>query len=792
MFTFSEITKPQKTLILCSVFIAGTGVLLGGGLPYLFTTIAVLTCLLLFLFNKRVLSARFALLCLAIFAFALFYAEFRKPEPDGLYSFAPTELSLRGQVISEPQNTASNKTKFHFNVKSFKYESKWTYINAKTIVYIKDKERKFKEIKIGNLLELHGSVNPPFHATNPGQFDYGKYLNHKGIFTMTFVKDNNYKILEDSNSGKWHFINSLNAIKEKITSIHAKNLESPNLELLGGMVFGGCASPTPKNVEEAFIKSGLLHLLAASGLNVGIIFGIWFFLASKLGMPYKPKIITGMLLVAFYSLLTGLPPSVTRAALMMEFILFAKLIDRTSDNAILLIIICALMLLVDPLMINNVGFQLSFVVTLGLLMFIPLLVEEAKPIPEFLSGAFFVPFIAQLFAAPLQIYHFNNFAIYALLANITVLPFVGIISFAGFIGSIFGLIPVIGEKICFISDKIAEPFLFLLLFISEYTATLPEAIQYLPKIEPIGIMLFYLLFLSLFISIKNKFSVKKCNIASLIIVLILFVFLFKGNLNKNLEFIFFDVGQGDSILIKTPQNKYILVDTGPNGDYSPANTAIVPYLRDKGIKTLDILLLTHPDFDHTGGAVNILKNIKTEKIYTNGVVNKTKTYRILQKYFQQNNLKPDVLVDGDEINLDSTLKITVIRPDNINIKDDNEDSLMLYIVYKNFSALLMADCEANSLKLLKKHIKKPVDLLKVGHHGSYNSVNNNFMEYIKPEISIISVGERGYAMKLPNHKVIKLLEKFNSVVLRTDRDFAIKISTDGQKTNYKTFKNSDF
>lgn len=784
------LTKPQKTLLLCSALIAGAGAALEAFNGYLSVALIILLIFLSFFVFKKFLSLRFAVLVLVIFILSVFYTDFRTPSPDDLFLIAPKDLSMRGKVISPPRHDLKKKTKFYFRVNELKYNGKWLPAKAKTIVYIYDKYRKFDNIKIGDILELKGSVNPPYKATNPGEFDYGKYLNRKGIFTMTFVRYDNYKIIGNSGYNTEFFLHKLNNIRNNILDVHRQYLDSPKIELLGGMVFGDHAVPVPENIEKSFIKSGLLHLLAASGLNVGIIFGIWFFIASRVGVPFRAKIIAGMLLVGIYSLLTGLPPSVTRATLMLEFVLIGKLLDRQADNATLLVIVGVLMLLFNPLMMVDVSFQLSFVVTLGLLMFVPLLVKKTKPVPEFLSGAFWVPFVAQLFVTPIQAFHFNTFAPYSVLANMLVIPFVGFISFSGFAGSIFALIPWIGEKICFIADKIAEPFISLLLLVSDFTASLPEALIYLPQPTVFQIITFYALLFVIFMSLRNNFSFKRYNIPASILLLTLVILIFKGNFvsDRKLEFVFFDVGEGDSVLIKTPEKRYFLVDTGPSGKYSPARIAILPYLRDNGIKKLDYILLTHPDSDHTGGTTDILGEIKVGKLLHNGVRRETKNFLSVQESLRQNNIKAEVLSHNDTIEVDKNLRISVIRLDDTDLSNDNEDSLVLYIVYKDFSALLMADCEAESVDILKKIVKPPVNLLKVGHHGSYNSVNEQFMNYIKPDIAVISVGKRGYHQKHPHPQVLKLLKDYKSKIFRTDLDHTIKIITDGYNIDYWTYK----
>ena len=213
-------------------------------------------------------------------------------------------------------------------------------------------------------------------------------------------------------------------------------MKSPNIEVLGGIVFGDDAINPPDLIKTSFINSGLLHILAASGMNVSIIFGIWYFIGTRLRLNYRFVILVGAVLVGFYTLMTGMGPSVLRAALMIEFVIFGKLIDRAADSIALIFLVALLLLLYDPAMINDVGFQLSFVVTFALIYCVPPVLDRIKNKPaNFLAGAVLIPFVAQLWAAPIQMFYFNNFATYSVLANLAITPFIMLISFGGFLGS---------------------------------------------------------------------------------------------------------------------------------------------------------------------------------------------------------------------------------------------------------------------------------------------------------------------------------------------------------------------
>lgn len=780
------LAKPQKTIIICSAFISGIGFSMLNSIPIFI----ILSFALISLFAyKKVFSLKFSAVCLFIITFSLFYYGYKAPKPDELSKISPANVYLKGRVISEPELKSANRTKFEFSTSAYALKkNEWKPLKAKTLVTIYDKDNKFKEILIGDALEANGYVKVPFEATNPGQFDYRKYLKNKEIFTLTSIKNNGFEIIEHPKSGKWFLIQKLNKIKNKIIFENRKYIKSPQLEILEGMVFGDFAVPVPDEIKQEFIKSGLLHLLAASGMNVGFIFAFVFFIASRLKMPYNPKIILSMFVVAFYAVMTGLPPSVTRAAVMMEFLLLGKLLDRKSDNTTLLIFVCTIMLLINPLLLANVSFQLSFLTAFGLLMCTETLIQKTKPVPEALSGIVLIPFIAQIWASPIQLFYFNNFSTYALLANIVVTPFVAVVTFLGFIGNIFCFIPLIGGSLCMLFDKIAEPFINIILFVSGFVSKLPNSLYYFAKPDIPAITVFYGFIISLLFTIKKDFSSKKTNIATIILFSILLIFVFQGNFNKKLEIVFFDVGQGDAIFIHTPENKNILVDTGPSGKFLPARSIILSYLRSRGINKLNTLVLTHSDSDHVAGTIELLKNIHIDNVFHNQIDNHSKLSRKINRYFKENNIINSVLSGGESINPDKNVFIRVIRTNKRNKNSENEDCIVLYIRYKKFSSLLMADCEAESIHDIKKYVKYPVNIIKVGHHGSFNATNNAYLSYLKPQLAVISVGKRGYKYGHPNKQVLENLKEHNIITLRTDKNHAITINSDGENFTYKTYK----
>ena len=365
-------------------------------------------------------------------------------------------------------------------------------------------------------------------------------------------------------------------------------MKSPNLEILGGIVFGDDAVAPPDYIKNSFINSGLLHILAASGMNVGFIFSFWFCIMMFFKIPYKPSVISGMLLVVGYTLMTGLGASVVRAALMLLFVLAGKLINRDAHSISLLSFVAVLMLLYNPAYINDVGFQLSFLVTFGLLTTANIIIQKNDKIPNKIMSLILIPIVAQIWVAPIQMFYFNTFSLYSVFANITSSILLIFISFIGFISSILAIIKPIADSICLIADFINNNLISLLITISDFFGSLPHCLIQTTHPNIIQIIIYYAMLLSVTLLIKQS-KYKNAFITLISVSLILFISTISIP-DKNLEIIAFDVQNADSFAIKTPQNKYFIIDTGKmpyKSGNSQAKIIMLKYLKDRGIKNIE-------------------------------------------------------------------------------------------------------------------------------------------------------------------------------------------------------------
>lgn len=745
----------------------------------LFTAFAILSI------NKNYFPLKYIIVWTIIFYLGVANTSNRLKDVDELLSIAPVNSIIKGTVLSIPKGIAEGKPKFFFDVDYILYDSISKDIkNEKVLVTINNFDgKKFDDLKVYNSYELNGRLAKPFKAGNPSQFDYGNYLRNHDAYAVFYAKD--YKLLENEKTFAQKALCKINDYRDKVISTHAQFVKTPYLEILGGIVFGDDAVSPSKEIKESFVNSGLLHILAASGMNVAFIFGFFVLLLRFLRVGFKTRTALGMAMVVLYALMTGLGASIIRAAIMLLFVMAGKLIDRDAHSISLLSFVAFLMLIYNPLWINDVGFQLSFIVTFGLLLMTPLIARFKNGIINYLVGTISVPVIAQLWVIPLQIFYFNNISVYSVFANIMSVPIVAVISFGGFISSLVSIIiPPIADFICRIFDFVLSPCLILLVKISDFWGGLPNSSVQTTHPDFIQLFVYYLILILLTALINKDLREKylktliKATVISLTILLISLI----PVKNSNLEITAFDVGNADSFLIKTPENKYIMVDTGRAGynqGKSQAEIIVLKYFKDRGIKELDSLIVTHFDNDHCGGVVDLLNSLKVKTLYVNSLNHESKAAKEI--YDKAKVVETNVVLVSDEEKVINEKALSLVNYLPAVGKDDNEKSIITLLKYNDFTMLFTGDSGVYSLNNIIDKIPQNITVLKVPHHGAKDGLDRNLIAKLNPKYSIISVGENKFGH--PSLYTLYLLEK--SKVLRTDIDNSIKFVV--KKDSYRVY-----
>ena len=490
--------------------------------------------------------------------------------------------------------------------------------------------------------------------------------------------------------------------------------------------------------------------------------------------------------------MTGFPPSILRASIMLLFVLFGKVIDRNANSLALIFFVGFLMLLISPKMIFDVGFQLSFMVTLGLVICCPVIISKFENLdkkfkekyknssrfkkyliflfsPVALASVVAVPLVAQLFVAPLQMHYFNNFAPFSLLANIAVVPFIGILSFLGFVSSIFALIPFLDGIAIKAFDFVANIFLTILVKISEFFASFKISLISTYALNIFQIFAFWAIVLLLTLNIKTNFKNKK-HLAYLVAISILFLvsFIKIENFKNELEIIMFDVENADSFLIKTPKNKYIMIDTGKKSYKGTSSVQLIinKYLKNKSINKLEALIITHFDMDHCAGTIDILKENKVKKVIIQKQEAKSLMSAEILNYLKENKINYQIAKNNETIYFEKDLTIKTYTPVISNNKNiDNEESIVTLLTYKDKNALFMADSGILGYESIKKYLPNKIDILKIGHHGAKNSINDDMIKTLKPKYSLISVGYNKF--NHPHYSTLEILEENDIKIIST-------------------------
>lgn len=744
---------------------------------FLFTFLFILAILFLNFPLKKIVVLYF------LFLFGIAKANISIELPCVIDEIISDNAEISGQIVSVKSINKNDKIKFYLradgaNIDNKKYEN----LNTKILVSLDFSKEEDEKILIGNYVKLFGKLRNPISVSNPYQFDYEKYLLNNDVKNILYA--NKIEVSKNLSFSKnlrdnWYFIlKKFELTRNKIVEVHSKNIKSPNLEILGGIVFGNETVNPDENIKENFKNSGLLHLLAASGLNVALIYGIWWWLANLIRFSYNLSICLGAVFVVFYTFMTGFPPSILRAGAMLLFVLFGKIIDRNANSLALIFFVAFLMLLFSPKMLFDVGFQLSFVVTIALVVCMNVIVEKFKKADEkykekYKNASRFkkyilylfsplniativsIPFVAQLFVIPLQMHYFNNFTPFSIFANILVVPFIGILSFIGFLSSIFALVPILNEHIVYLFDMFANPLLTLLVKISEFFSSFKMS-----SITTFGFSVFQIFFfwicallfvLNLKFNFKNK---KQILILAVFVLIFLFSFIKFDCFNKNLEIVMFDVGNADSFLIKTPNKNYIMIDTGKKSykGWSSYEGIIKKYLKNERIKNLEKLIITHFDSDHCADADKIFELINVKEVIIPNLAWETKTADEIIAYIKESKQNYKIAKNDDEIYSENDLKIKTFIT---NLENKNESSIITYLSYKNKSILLMGDCGIVAYKEIKEKLPCDIDIIKVGHHGAKNSLNQEMLEKFNPKYALISSASNDF--NHPHSSIMNLL-----------------------------------
>lgn len=640
--------------------------------------------------------------------------------------------------------------------------------NKKFIIYINKNNNKL--FKYGDLIKIQGEYSSPQTARNYKGFDYSKYLKTLKIYGIIKIEEANLLKENDLN----FVLISINNLKQKMIDHANKNMPQKTANLLLGLLIG-----QKDNIQEDIIKSfrtaNLSHILAVSGAHTSyIILGLTYIITKSKSPRRIGHIITIIILLLFI-IITGASYSVIRACIMSIITISAKLFYKKENFFISICVSLFIILIQNPFAINDIGLKLSFLGTIGIIVFNKNITELfiRIKIKENIAKVLSLTFSAQLMIMPITILNFNTFSVTFFISNILASPLLGIIIILGFIGIFvsFVLNPI--SKILFF---ILNLFLELLIFISEIVTKIPGSSILVKTPNLVFVITYYILilFINYFFTIKKnpirrfqKKIIKICTIKNIkriikiiaiIFLIISFLTMLARVINPTLKIYFIDVGQGDSTLIITPKGKKILIDGGEG-----KNEILLPYLLDRGINKIDYIIISHFDSDHCNGLIEVMEKIKVGKVLVSKQPEESEEYRNILEIIKRKNIEACVVKAQDRITIEKDLYINILNPaGKLEFKDLNNNAIVAKLIYKNFSMLFTGDiekAEENIAQKYKNNLKSTI--LKVAHHGSKTSTNEEFLKYVEPQIALIGVGENN-KFGHPNQQIIEKLKNIRS------------------------------
>ncbi|NEO25430.1 MAG: DUF4131 domain-containing protein [Kamptonema sp. SIO4C4] len=491
------------------------------------------------------------------------YARIPQPTAQDIRYLVPqvqAEVTVTGQITNTPSLNRKQRTRFILEVQQVAQHPE---ITGKLYVTIPSEQGK--NLVPRQTIELTGNLYLPQPAKNPGGFDFQRYLQNQGVFaglygTLTTPP-------RDKPLGGW-------MLRQRVIESHQRGLDSPRGELVSAMVIGRRVVNLPYQIQDQFIQAGLAHILAASGFHVSLLLGTVMAITQRLQSRQRVWIGFGVLLL--YLSLTGLQPSVLRASLMGVAALFALLVEQRVRPLGVLLVIATLLLLVNPLWVASLSFQLSFLATFGLVVTVPAITQRLDWLPPTVATVLAVPLAASLWTLPLLWFQFNVLASYSLVVNALVMPLVSLVSLGGMVSGMVGVLWLSGGSA--IAALLYYP-TQLLIQIVAFFVQLPGSSLVVGSLHLLQVLLLYGLFLLIW-----QLSRYRWQLGIMAIVLAIAPTLYK---NATLVQVTVLATSSHPVVVVQDRGKVTLINAG---DEDSANYHLLPFLTYQGINRLNLAI----------------------------------------------------------------------------------------------------------------------------------------------------------------------------------------------------------
>ena len=666
--------------------------------------------------------------------------------------------------------------------KSYLYIKPSKVIEGDSVRYVSGRIRATiydfsNDISYGNNITLTGRLILPRGATNPGGFDYKGWLSSRGVGALLYVN----KIISVNNGWGNPLIIFSYWLREKAISCVDRFSGGSSGALLKGMLVGERES-IPENIVEDFRKAGVIHIIAISGQNLSLVGFATFLILSIFGLSKRLSAIIVIPVIVLYSIMTGFDPPVVRAMIMGLLVLFAMVFELKVSLLNIIGSAMLIFLLLNPTMLFDVGFQLSFASTIGIATLYKPVLRFLYILPAFLKEMVSATLSAQIGVIPLLMYHFYNVSIVSFIANLIIIPLSSFTMVVGFIALVFSFpFSFIGITIGEISGQFSTAIIYLTHIFSQFhwsSVSIPK-----PGVELIVFIYVSIVFLVLFLgqSFRRTSAIIFCS----------FIGLYGFGIAvkqapPDMRLTFLSVGDGRAVVLEKQKKCYIM-DCGSKSSGDNAYNTLKSYLNMRGIRKIDSLIISHPHSDHINGISRLLSEFTVNNIYSIPYPYPTKTYidmlGSIRKGTRFWGLIGDLsLSDNNNLNIKLfaplNLPPIVREGDYPNNDDMNSSAIINMIDYKGLSIYLPSDNEGYYPKL-----KDTYQVVEFPHHGSKGSSIWRIIDDSDTKVVVLSSGR----LFRENLGVIEGgLDKLGVVLMSTDEGGAITVEVRGNRCMIKS------
>jgi competence protein ComEC len=612
----------------------------------------------------------------------------------------------------------------------------------------------------GDTLILEGESRPPADSKTPGVFAWGSWLALKGYQSLWQSQSQSKLQINPAKSST--LIQVPFQIRQVVISTLNSLYPTEQAGFLAALLIGQRGG-LEVEIKENFQKTGLFHLLAISGFHVALITIILMMLIQMWGVSKQIAIPVSILILAIYLPVCGGAPSVKRAVLMYGIWSLGKLFYEKSHGINALMITGGLLIFIDPYLLTDAGFQLSFsavfcIIWLGPLN--PLIGSRLSPAwRNNLLNPFLTGFWATLGCAPVLIFHFSNFSFIGLFANLPAVPLVSLILCGGLISLGLGLIHMDLAQLVANSNSLL---IDLCEYMAQWFADIPLYFNSLSAWSVSGVITWYAVIILIPLVIRREPGARALTLILLLSISFSYAYQQVESLvNPKHQIWFLDVGQGDATLIELADGRKILIDAGTQ---RAGERVLLPFFRSRGWSSLDWVIITHADGDHYGGVLPLVQNLKIHQIgMPQSEINSDKAgWKTLLNEINKKQIPLLEVGQGDQLGaLPSTIELKFLWPPKNSDITGNEGSTVVLFSQDSLDVLMTGDLgKSSEKKLMNLYQLKGIEIFKAGHHGSAHSSDSLFLATLQAELAIISAG-RYNRYGHPAPRVVELLNQLN-------------------------------